>query len=56
VRTDLLMLAQGWRDHDDADALRQDAALRLAVSDRKSSVALQGIHSAERCSAATEMW
>jgi hypothetical protein len=42
VRTDLLLLAQGWRDHDDADALRRDAALRLAVSDSKSSVALRG--------------
>jgi hypothetical protein len=42
VRTGLLLLGQGWRDHDDADALRQDAALRLAVSDRKSSVPLRG--------------
>jgi len=31
VRTHLLLLAQGWRDQDDADALREDAALRLAV-------------------------
>jgi len=42
VRTDLLLLAQGWRDRDDADALRKDAALRLAVSDSKSSVPLKG--------------
>ncbi|QRK05488.1 IS1380 family transposase [Archangium violaceum] len=42
VRTDLLLLGQGWRDHDDADALRRDAALRLAVSDSKSSVPLRG--------------
>lgn len=42
VRTNLLLLAQGWRDNDDADALRKDAALRLAVSDSKSSVPLRG--------------
>ncbi len=41
VRTHLLLLAQGWRDQDDADALREDAALRLAVSDRKSTVPLR---------------
>ena len=32
VRTMVLLAAQGWRDHDDADALRQDPAMRLAVS------------------------
>ena len=37
VRTRVLPLARGWRDNDDADALRQDAALRLAVSDSKST-------------------
>ncbi|HEX5746512.1 MAG TPA: transposase, partial [Archangium sp.] len=37
VRTHLLLLAQGWKDIDDADALRKDAALRLAVSDSKST-------------------
>lgn len=41
VRTPLLLLAQGWKDSDDADALRQDAALRLAVSDRKSTAPLR---------------
>jgi len=30
IRTSLLLVAQGWRDHDDADALRDDPALRLA--------------------------
>jgi hypothetical protein len=35
LRTELLMLAQGWRDRDDADALRDDAAFRLAISERK---------------------
>jgi len=30
IRTSLLLVAQGWRDHDDADALRHDPALRLA--------------------------
>ncbi len=37
VRTQVLLLAQGWRDNDDADTLRKDAALRLAVSDSKST-------------------
>jgi hypothetical protein len=32
VRTMVLLAAQGWRDHDDADALRHDPAMRLAVS------------------------
>jgi hypothetical protein len=41
VRTHLLLLAQGWRDQDDADELRQDAALRLAVSGRKSTGPLE---------------
>jgi hypothetical protein len=27
----VLLAAQGWRDHDDADALRHDPAMRLAV-------------------------
>jgi len=35
INTSLLMLGQGWRDQDDADALRDDAALRLAVSSRR---------------------
>ena len=35
VRTAVLLLAQGYRDHDDADVLRFDAAMRLAVSERK---------------------
>jgi hypothetical protein len=34
LRTSILLMAQGWRDQDDADALRNDAAMRLAVSDR----------------------
>lgn len=32
LRTVVLLAAQGWRDHDDADALRHDPAMRLAVS------------------------
>ena len=31
-RTAVLLAAQGWRDHDDADALRHDPAMRLATS------------------------
>lgn len=41
VRTQLVLLGQGWRDQDDADELRQDAALRLAVSERKSTGPVQ---------------
>ena len=32
LRTMVLLAAQGWRDHDDADALRHDPAMRLASS------------------------
>lgn len=35
LRTALLLLAHGWRDQDDADTLRDDAVLRLAVSERR---------------------
>jgi hypothetical protein len=35
LRTSLLLLGQGWRDENDADELRNDAVLRLSVSDRK---------------------
>ncbi|PQO23987.1 hypothetical protein C2I36_05150 [Rhodobacteraceae bacterium WD3A24] len=31
IRTSVLLAAQGWRDHDDADALRDDPAFRLVV-------------------------
>ncbi|QCO54541.1 hypothetical protein EOK75_01125 [Pseudorhodobacter turbinis] len=32
IRTCMLLAAQGWRDHDDADTLRHDPAFRLAAS------------------------
>ena len=32
IRTSVLLAAQGWCDHDDADALRADPAFRLAAS------------------------
>jgi hypothetical protein len=41
VRTHLLLLGQGWRDQADADELRQDGALRLGVSERKSTGPLE---------------
>jgi hypothetical protein len=41
MRTSLLLLGQGWRDQDDADVLRDDAALRLAVSDRRGTGPLE---------------
>lgn len=41
VTTSLLLLGQGWRDQDDADTLRHDAVLRLAVSDRRGIAPLE---------------
>lgn len=41
LRTAVLLPAQGWRDLDDADLLRQDPALRLAVSDRRGDAPLR---------------
>lgn len=35
ITTSLVLLAQGWRDQDDADVLRKDGVLRMAVSDRR---------------------
>lgn len=35
LRTSILLAAQGWRDQDDADALRDDPVFRLGVSDRR---------------------
>ena len=40
VLTSVLLLAQGWRDQDDADALRDDPVLRLAVSTRRGTAPL----------------
>jgi hypothetical protein len=44
LRTSVLLLAQGWRDQDDADALRQDPGLRLAMSDRRGVAPLEEEH------------
>jgi len=41
LRTTLSLLAQGWSHADDADHLRHDPALRLAVSDRAQDAALR---------------
>jgi len=41
LRTALTLLAQGWTDADDADHLRHDPALRLAVSDRHQDAPLR---------------
>ncbi len=40
LRTSLLLLGQGWRDQDDADALRYDAGLRLAASGARGTTPL----------------
>lgn len=41
LRSRLYLRAQGWRDADDADALRPDPALRLGVSERRGIAPLQ---------------
>lgn len=41
LRTELLLLAQGWTDADDADFLRDDPAFRIGVSERKQDAALR---------------
>lgn len=42
IRTSVLLSAQGWRDHDDADALRHDPAFRLATSSAAGLTPLEG--------------
>jgi len=42
IRTGVLLAAQGWRDHDDADALRHDPAFRLATSSAAGLTPLSG--------------
>lgn len=42
IRTCVLLSAQGWRDHDDADALRHDPAFRLAASSAAGLTPLEG--------------
>jgi len=44
IRTSVLLVAQGWRDHDDADALRDDPAFRLAVSSASGRTPLDRPH------------
>lgn len=41
LRSHLLLLAQGWQDQDDADSLRHDPVMRLAVSQRRGTRPLQ---------------
>lgn len=48
LNTFLLLLGQGWRDQDDADALRDDAVFRLAVSGRRGISALESRAAEER--------
>lgn len=44
LRTSVLLAAQGWRDHDDADALREDLAFGLAVSSASGRTPLDCAH------------
>src|ERR671916_218102 len=49
LRTMLVLFAQGWRDQDDADALRLDPALRLAVAGARGTAPLaEGAHPASQ--------
>lgn len=41
LRTQLILLVQGWTNGDDADFLRDDPALRLAVSERRQDAPLR---------------
>ncbi len=40
LHTVVVMFGQGWRDQDDADALRLDPALRLAIADAAGPLAI----------------
>ena len=44
LRTSLVLIGQGWRDQDDADALRRDPALRLAVASERGTAPLATGH------------
>ena len=49
LRTLLVRFAQGWRDQDDADALRLDPTLRLAVAGARGTTPLaEGAHLASQ--------
>ena len=41
LRTNLLLLGQGWRDQDDADRLRDDPSFRVANDSRRSTACLE---------------
>ncbi len=45
VLSRVLLMAQGWQDQDDADTLRDDPALRMAVSERGGD---RSLHPAEQ--------
>jgi hypothetical protein len=40
LRVVLVLFGQGWRDQDDADALRFDPAVRLAIAEARGTAAL----------------
>ncbi len=44
LRTMLILFGQGWRDQDDADALRFDPALRLAATGQRGTTPLAPEH------------
>lgn len=42
LATSLLLLAQGWRDQDDADELRKDPGFLVAASEKRGMASLRG--------------
>jgi hypothetical protein len=48
VLSRVLLLAQGWQDQDDADLLREDPALRIAVSSRAGDRPLRNAQKARQ--------
>jgi len=44
LRTVLVLYGQGWRDQDDADALRLDPALRLAIAEAAGTAVINDGH------------
>ena len=54
LRTALILECQGWRDQNDADLLRDDPVLRLAVSDRRGTAPLEDHGTSVPCGLASQ--
>ena len=51
LRTQLILLMQGWTNSDDADFLRDDPAFRIAVSERRQDAPLRTPEAPAGCAA-----